>query len=68
MNDLNSLITVGLTVADAVKFKQFCQYYNQISYLLEAEVFERVKPGSFVVHIGKDGELGKLELHLIVSK
>ena len=66
MNTLSSLITVGLTVQDAERFKVFCQYYNQISYLLEAQVFERVRPGSFVVHLGTDGNIGRLELHPII--
>lgn len=64
--DLNSIITVGLTVQDAIKFRQFCQYYNQINYLLEAQVFERVRPGEIVLHVSPKGEIGKVELHPVI--
>lgn len=66
INTLNSLITVGLTVGDVEKFKSFCKYYNQFSYLLEAGVFERVRPGSVVLHLSQSGEIGKIELHPII--
>ena len=61
-----SLTTVGLTVQDAEKFKLFCQYYNQFSYLLESGMFERVRPGSVVLHLNKSGEIGKIELHPVI--
>lgn len=66
INTLNSLISVGLTVEEAYKFKQFCKYYNQISYLLEAQVFERVQPGEVVLHLSPKGEIGRIELHPII--
>ena len=59
-------MTVGLTVQDAERFKVFCQYYNQISYLLEAQVFERVRPGSVVLHLSQAGEIGSVELRPII--
>lgn len=62
----NSLITVGLNPDDALKFRTFCQYYDQINYLLEAHVFERVRPGSFVVHLSQGGEIGRIELHPVI--
>lgn len=66
MNISNSLITVGLNPEDALKFRTFCQYYDQINYLLEAQVFERVRPGSFVVHLSQAGEIGRVELHPVI--
>ena len=64
--NISSLITVGLTVENAERFKVFCKYYNQFSYLMEAGVFERVRPGSVVLHLSQAGEIGKIELHPII--
>jgi len=66
INTLNSIITVGLTVQDAERFKVFCQYYNQFTYLLEAGVFERVRPGSVVLHLSSVGEIGSIELRPVI--
>ena len=66
MNTLNSLTMVGLTQEDASKFKTFCQYYDQINYLLEAQVFERVRPGSVILHLSQAGEIGSIELRPVI--
>ena len=66
INILTSIVTVGLNVQDAERFKVFCQYYNQFNYLLEAGVFERVRPGSVVLHLSQAGEIGSIELRPII--
>lgn len=66
INILSSIITVGLTIQDAERFKIFCQYYNQFNYLLEAGVFERVRPGSVVLHLSSSGEIGSIELRPVI--
>ena len=66
INTLTSLVMVGLTTEDALKFKTFCQYYDQISCLLDVGVFERVRPGSVILHLSPSGEIGKIELHPVI--
>jgi hypothetical protein len=58
---------VYLTEEDATRFKQFCQYYEKFSFLLERDIFD-IKNGRAILHFDCDGVLRQINVERISYK
>lgn len=56
---MNQEITIFLTPIDAEKYKQFLQYYDIFTFLLEKKVFEQ-KGASIVLNFDNKGQIGSI--------
>lgn len=52
-------ITVFLSPIDAEKYKQFMQYYDLFTFLLEKKVFEQ-KAAAITINIDNKGHIGSI--------
>lgn len=52
-------ITIFLTPINAEKYKQFLQYYDIFSFLLEKKVFEQ-KGAAITLNIDNKGQIGSI--------
>lgn len=56
---MNQEITIFLTPIDAEKYKQFLQYYDIFTFLLEKKVFEQ-KAAGITINFDNKGQIGSI--------